>query len=288
MSDSLLQGTALQNCDFSNADLRRVDLTGANLKFASLKGANLNDAVLTDTTARSTQFQNAALENSILTRTDFREANLTHSDLYQAQFSNPRINSETDFGDICSYEKEKKSPVLAEETSPLMAATWVYRRLEDLHEDNALADQVRDYHISKQEAQRRLDRQNGNYGRYTVATLNRLLTNHGESLRHLLYAWTVTIIGAGILYPFVGGISDNGTIYRFHINFEWPVVTDLAEGVEVLLRNLYFSVITFTTIGYANVAPNGFGSRVLVGAESLVGAILVALFVYVLGRRVAR
>jgi len=57
---------------------------------------------------------------------------------------------------------------------------------------------------------------------------------------------------------------------------------------EAIARGLYFSIITFTTIGYANVAPHGPLSRILVGIESLVGAILIALFVYVLGRRVAR
>lgn len=219
---------------------------------------------------------------------DPNEADLTETDLYQAQFSNPRLNSETTFGDTCNYEAEEKSPTIAGETLPLEAATWVYRRLEKLHEENALADQTRDYHISKQEAQRNLDRENGNYGRYAVATLNRWLTNHGESIQHLLRAWAATIIGAGILYPFVGGVSDNGNTYQIRLASEWPTVADLAGATEVLLRSLYFSTITFTTIGYANVAPNGVGSRILVGIESLIGAILVALFVYVLGRRVAR
>jgi len=44
----------------------------------------------------------------------------------------------------------------------------------------------------------------------------------------------------------------------------------------------------FTAIGYANFAPHGPWSRILIGIESLVGAILTALFVYVLGGRVAR
>ena len=228
------------------------------------------------------------LEKAILTRTDLREANLKTADLYQTHLSNPRLNIEADYGDICSYEAEEKSPEISSDTLPLEAATRVYRRLENLHDENALANPTRYYHIRKQEAQRYFDRQNGNYGRYTVATLNRWLTNHEESIKQLLLAWTATIVGAGVLYPFVGGVSDEGTIYQIRFVVEWPTVASITGAGEAILRGLYFSIITFTTTGYANVAPNGAGSRLLVGIESLLGSIMIALFVYVLGRRVAR
>ena len=55
-----------------------------------------------------------------------------------------------------------------------------------------------------------------------------------------------------------------------------------------LLQSFYFSVITFTTIGYGDLYPTGAGSKLLVGIESLSGAIFIALFVFVLGRQVAR
>jgi hypothetical protein len=98
----------------------------------------------------------------------------------------------------------------------------------------------------------------------------------------------VAIVGAGLVYPFIGGLEDGGTIYRINVVPAVPSVADLVGAVEVFGRGLYFSAITFTTIGYANVGPNGPWSRVLVGIESLVGAVLIALFVYVLGRRTAR
>lgn len=286
--ESVFRKTDLRNCKLDNADLRNADITGADLRFATAIDTYFEDADLTDVSARDTQFEGAMLENAILTRTDLREADLTGADLYQAQFSNPRLNSETGFGETCSYEAQEKSPAISSETPPLEAATWVYRRLETLYDENALADQTRYYHICKQEAQRNFDRQNGNYSRYSVATLNRSLTNHGESIQQLLRTWAFIIIGAGILYPFIGGISDNGTIYQIRLVAEWPTVASVMGAGEAILRGLYFSIITFTTIGYANVAPNGAGSRILVGIESLLGSIMIAMFVYVLSRRVAR
>lgn len=68
-----------------------------------------------------------------------------------------------------------------------------------------------------------------------------------------------------------------------------PAAVSVAVGgLGEFLWGLYFSVITFTTIGYGDLYPVGTFAKVLVGAESLSGAVLVALFVFVLGRRVAR
>jgi voltage-gated potassium channel Kch len=51
--------------------------------------------------------------------------------------------------------------------------------------------------------------------------------------------------------------------------------------------NLYFSVVTFTTLGYGDIRPIGTTARFLAGLESFVGALMVALVVFVLGRRVS-
>jgi len=292
-TDSLLAGFVAKNadlrgCSVADCHLRNSNFTGSNLHEVDAKGADFIDANLTDASAREADFASSSLENAILTRTDLRGANLENTDLFQVQLSDIRLNSSTNFGDLCSYEASARSPRVAANTQALEAAAWVYRRLEILHEDNALAKKSRKYHIRKQEAQRARDKMNKNYDRYAVATLNKLLTNYGESLKRLVIGWAITILGFGLLYPIVGGVSDYGTVYKIDLSSGLPTRVDLISAGESLLRGLYFSTITFTTIGYANVAPNGLGPRILVGIESLFGAILIALFVYVLGRRTAR
>lgn len=97
-----------------------------------------------------------------------------------------------------------------------------------------------------------------------------------EGLRYLAF---------GLAYPFVGGIKDSrGTRYQI------APLSELAtlEGLNDLLLNVYFSEITFSTIGYGDLSPAAPGTRALVFVESLIGAVLVALLVFVLGRRVAR
>jgi len=292
-SNSLLAGLIAKNsdlrgCNLRNSELRGSELTRSNLREADAEEANFLDANLTDVSARDAVLNSCSLENALLTRTDLRGANLIDADLFQVQLSNIRLNGATNFGRECSYEAENRSPRVAVGTRPLEAAAWVYRRLETLYEDNALAEKSRQYHLRKQEVQRCQYRNDGNYDRYAVATLNKHLTNYGESLRRLVIGWVVTILGFALLYPVVGGISDDGMVYKIDLLFSWPTLPNLITGSEVYLRSIYFSTITFTTIGYANVAPHGYGSRILVGLESLFGAILIALFVYVLGRRTSR
>lgn len=73
-------------------------------------------------------------------------------------------------------------------------------------------------HIRKEEAQRRFYWQTGNRPPWLVSTLNRWLTNHGESLWQLSKMAMLTIIACGLLYPFVGGINDNGTHYTLSVD----------------------------------------------------------------------
>lgn len=57
--------------------------------------------------------------------------------------------------------------------------------------------------------------------------------------------------------------------------------------VTVFLDALYFSVVTFTTLGYGDFAPVG-PSRIIASAEAIIGSFTIALFVVVFVRRMAR
>lgn len=56
--------------------------------------------------------------------------------------------------------------------------------------------------------------------------------------------------------------------------------------VHVLLRSLYFSLVTFTTLGYGDIQPIGMWARILAGIEAGLGSLLAALLVFVLARSV--
>jgi uncharacterized protein YjbI with pentapeptide repeats len=281
----------LSGAEFHDADLRRAEFSDADLRRAEFSDADFRLAKFRDADVFGANFRHANLQETVFTSTDCREATFTSALLYETAFEDSRLNSQTTFYEsntsrpVCVYEEnELTTEKLPDDVHPLKAARWVYRRLETLHEENALSEEARNFHISKEEAERKLYKERGNRRRH-VKTLMWALTNHGESVRRLLGWWAAIIIGAGLLFPFVGGIKDsNGGTYA---------INSLAElgtwaGWNDLLINIYFSIITFSTIGYGDLSPAAPGSRVLVAFESITGALLLALLIFVLGRRVAR
>jgi len=58
-----------------------------------------------------------------------------------------------------------------------------------------------------------------------------------------------------------------------------------SEGLNTLTLNMYFSYITFLTIGYGNLAPIGLGARVVAGSLVYMNVILAGLFLYALIKR---
>lgn len=287
---------------FTEVDLRDCNLNEADLTGARIEKSNLADATLVDSVSRGCYFSNTNLENAVLTRTDLREADVSGADLYQTQLADIRINSETDFGHKCSYETQDQSPGIAEDTTPLEAATWVYRRLETLHKENALADRAREYHVQKEEAQRktywrnwdnwddieslRTVLRNWNLPKALIYSANRWMTRHGESPYRVIGISLLSVLSWAILYPFAG-IQDQ----EKEQPVTWANALDSSESLLEMMVNLsatlgesiYFSTVTFTTLGGA-MRPLTW-AKGLATVESFLGSLLMALLVFVLGRR---
>jgi voltage-gated potassium channel Kch len=61
-----------------------------------------------------------------------------------------------------------------------------------------------------------------------------------------------------------------------------------ADGPSTLFGALYFSALTFTTLGYGDFNPTTQAGQVLAVAETSAGVILLAILVFVFGRRATK
>jgi|GEM_PF-605518 len=110
----------------------------------------------------------------------------------------------------------------------------------------------------------------------TSAFLN-LVSGYGERPQRTVLTALAVVVASALLYPALGGLRDGST-----------VVTYGTDPARALVDGFYFSVVTFTTLGYGDIEPVGTLARTLSGLEALAGAFLVALFVFALGRQATR
>jgi len=169
-------------------------------------------------------------------------------------------------------------------------AKSVYQALEELARKSAQSELQSECFIRRQDVQKRgykTKAQNSATrqikliagARYCRAKVARVTLLYGES------PWRVVIGSAGfilfiaLLYPFGEWLRPVGS--------EPITYAQIYENPELFLELLYFSTLTFTTLGMGDYEPIGFG-QVLATVNTAFGAILIALLVFVLGRRAAR
>jgi len=113
----------------------------------------------------------------------------------------------------------------------------------------------------------------GNFLRKVVSclflTISWLIWGHGEKPLRTFFTGLSLIAIAGVLYT-LGNLSQSGTIFS----------PDFFEGI-------YFSVVTFTTVGYGDYTPVGF-NKIVVVIESISGLFIIPVFIIGLSRKYLR
>jgi hypothetical protein len=93
------------------------------------------------------------------------------------------------------------------------------------------------------------------------SVLLRIVTGYGEKPLRVVANAVCAILGYAAIYYLLGAIAD-----------------------KTFLGSLYFSMVTFTTLGYGDIVPHG-SMRLIAASEALVGIFLSGLFIFCLGRR---
>ena len=101
----------------------------------------------------------------------------------------------------------------------------------------------------------------------------RWTTSYGASPCRVAATWFLVITAFGAVYSLVPSLIGNGS----HV---W--------SLKNWVVGLHFSVTTFTTLGLGDLRPERLVARVLTSAEAILGAVLVALAILLVGRRFTR
>ncbi len=292
-----LTGCELSQADLSNANLERALLNRADLFDARLAGARLEGTVLGNIQVNEGTFKRLApesiessssrsirsfLRNILLGPTGNNAYRCVYDpasgfDLWSAHDEN-QVSNDSGVPDEKAEQRGGPNNV---EDDPEVRAGGVYRQFERIAGENALPEWQRRFFILRQDMQ---VRQSSGLG-YAFAVVQRALFGYGESFSRVV-GWSGTIIGLFAVAYLSGGwirpVRGGGRLGR---PVSWA---QLPDDPSVLWESLYYSTLTFTALGFGDFRPVGSLGQFLTVLESASGALLLALLVFVLGRRAAR
>lgn len=124
---------------------------------------------------------------------------------------------------------------------------------------------------------------------YWFSVLQRSLFGYGERfLRVIMWslAFVIGFAALNLLGGWIRPVTADGELGRPLA--WWRFSGGLPEGLYVVWESLYYSTLTFTALGFGDYRPVGTLGQLFTVAETTLGAVLLALLVFVLGRRAAR
>jgi hypothetical protein len=268
----------LENFVFNRAKIERADISSNDFAGRNyfLK-AKFNEVDLSDIFFRKNtfcdftksrfercNFKDAKVDNSNLngcffSDSDLRGASFRKTNLSDIAFKNCTVNLKTTFDEKINLEITKS----------FEKAIEVYTQLRDLFSNAGHFLKSRHYHIRKMIS---LREQEGNIFKKLTSWLYWLTSGYGEIPFRITY-WMLLFIILFSLGYFSSRISYSGGAIG--------VVKDFCEC-------LYFSTVTFTTLGYGDWLPSDRFSKTLAGIESFSGLVFMAIFSVLIAKKMRR
>lgn len=121
--------------------------------------------------------------------------------------------------------------------------------------------------------------------RYVVLRFLRLIAGYGERPINVVLSALFTLLIFSPLYM-LNGFRMDGEIIKYEFNLS-ALSTLNSEIMMDFYNSLYFSMITFTTLGYGDSSPIGY-SKLFASIESFCGAIFISIFIFTLARQIQR
>ena len=283
LHEAYLWNANLQKADLSCADLQKADLYEANLQGAHLDYAHLKEAYLYYAHLKEASLCYADLLKTNLWNANLQKADLSGANLRDSEFNNGTIleninlfqakleNSTLRFAinNLCVINEQEKK-CINEIDGEYRQAKECYRNLKNYCRQEGLYDESGKFYYREKLIEKKLHKKNKRWGKWISSNLYHYLAGYGEHPLWVLWWWFVTILFFGSIY-WTGGIS---------------------RGVEAVqwYENYYFSVVTFTTLGFGDIQPQAGMWHIQLCAmiEALLGAILMALFILTFGRKMMR
>jgi uncharacterized protein YjbI with pentapeptide repeats/voltage-gated potassium channel Kch len=156
----------------------------------------------------------------------------------------------------------------------------IYREISIKFESNRLANRAGEYYY----IYKILERKDLSKIDKLKSYIYWMLCGYGERPTYALITSAEIILIFTIIYMFTG-LSVGVSTIKYNILIFRSLPND--ELLFDFLKSLYFSIVTFTTVGYGDVTPTGI-SLFLSGIEMILGVTMVGIWTATLARKITR
>lgn len=305
-----MEGAILSNANLQNADFAKSILKGATLQSAKAKRSNFRDTSLEDSILVDANFEKSNFRGANLSRADVDGTVFTDTELYNAKIEGAVNLRYSTLNSMMMSEKRGDAHRAKKEYVATLKrydeAISTYIDLKNYFNTEGLYDKSGEYYIREWAAKGKIQ--------YTTAYLSapQLKTNkyipyylpfsfrhresnafkalvhmesktkwaankmlfhfarYGESPQRVLFTSLMIILMYAVVYWASGGITP-----------------DVSSYTPSFLESVYFSAVTFTTLGYGDFHPKS-SFQIFAISEALLGAFIMAFFVVVVSRRLIR
>lgn len=268
-----LKKSILHQAEIANANLRQTALYKADLSKAILQESDLENADLSSADCRECDFRGANLRGANLAGADLRGANLSNADLTGADLSGADVtDARFHFAQLANVNA---THIRYGNFRQMVGNFLGVRGLDQCFGSALFVRDAKDQDYIDTLHQSILDKPLG-----PIRSLDLMLfrawslIDHGRSLLKVsAYATLIAMV--------------YGLIYLADMTLGWGIM-DYSNSAETWFTPFYYSVVTYTTLGYGDVTANSLAGEVLVISEVIVGYFTLGLLLAILANTIAR
>ncbi len=272
----------LENVSISKANLKDAFLSGTNLKKAHLFDVNLKNAELWDSNFQEADLWGVNFSGAILVGVNFSGAILVGVNFKDADFDERTYLHNVNFSDCKLDNSTLKNAylnldriIIQEKENNYYEARRIYLSLKNYFKKEGMYNISGEYYYREKLMENKCNLEDKKYFEWIFNSFFNLIAGYGERCLRVIIGWFIIIFGYAFIYYYFSGIYD-GMAYK------------ITSYNAKFLEAIYFSIVTFTTLGFGDLAPKPGLFQLITSSEALVGAIFMALFIFVFARKMSR
>lgn len=256
--------TSFINCYFNNCHMEKSIFRDVYLTNIYFIYSNMKDII----------FSGINMDNVCITDCDCRSFKIIEVEIKSFKFDDDYLTKFDEYTFIDNIKVDKNYKKTYE------IASKVYRSFAYKFESNRLIDNSGEYYyLSKVMENKSLS----GIKRFK-SYIYWMLCGYGERPTYALITSLEIVLIFAIIYMLTG-LNMGGYIIDYSVMLEFGIFSQ--NLISDFMKSLYFSIVTFTTVGYGDITPVGM-SVFLSGVEMLLGVTMVGVWTATLARKITR